>query len=434
MELSPRRRVDGRAARRRRDHVSAERRSSRRARRRYRRGDLGARAACAERAGARNRVCRAGPDARREGVESRRLVLAGRCRSCAEDLVHERLAPRRARCGDRRAGRGLRRGRRRRYRRAVRRRAGDLSSRCDSRRRRRRAAARRSGQLARVRRADRSEAVGILDGAAAGRAFQRDVARRELGAALGYEYVGVLGAGRYRARPRLFADLEPVAELLRRRSSRRERIRQLDRRARCADGRVCLAFPGGAPRYLGCRYAFGLRAVRFRARGRAALPGEWYSPTLPFPVRPEPLSRVSFDPEHDLVRPADTTREHAAACRVLLECSGGLHNEGPFTPFLYKAKGAPPRSTIQLPGGTGGVNWGGVAYDPVSGLAFVNAHDTSLIGWIEDRDPEGNYGRGTQASTQPYDRASIFGPGPYASFNAPIGGEFDEHGRPVGPT
>ena len=174
--------------------------------------------------------------------------------------------------------------------------------------------------------------------------------------------------------------------------------------------------------------------VEERPVPKGDVPGEWYSPTQPFPVKPEPLSRVSFDPERDLVRPEDTTPEHAAACRVLLERSGGLHNEGPFTPFLYKAKDAPPRSTIQLPGGTGGVNWGGVAYDPVAGLAYVNAHDTSLIGWIEDRDPLGNYGRGTQSSPQPYDRASIFGPGPYASFNAPIGGEFDEQGRPVGPT
>src|SRR5690606_32662646 len=83
--------------------------------------------------------------------------------------------------------------------------------------------------------------------------------------------------------------------------------------------------------------------------------------------------------------------------------------------------------------GTGGVNWGGVAFDPETGLAYVNAHDTSLVGWIEDRDPEGNYGRGTQGSSQPYDRASINGPGPYASFNAPIGGEFDERGRGIGP-
>ena len=164
------------------------------------------------------------------------------------------------------------------------------------------------------------------------------------------------------------------------------------------------------------------------------VPGEWYSPTQPFPVRPEPLSRVSFDPDRDLVRPEDTTPEHAAACRELMERSGGFYNEGPFTPFLYKAPDAPPKSTIQLPGGTGGVNWGGVAIDRQTGIAYVNAHDTSLVGWVEDRDPEGNYGRGTQASDQPYDRASINGPGPYASFNAPIGGEFDEAGRAVGPT
>ncbi|HEX7079553.1 MAG TPA: PQQ-binding-like beta-propeller repeat protein [Gammaproteobacteria bacterium] len=174
--------------------------------------------------------------------------------------------------------------------------------------------------------------------------------------------------------------------------------------------------------------------VEERPVPRGDVPGEWYAPTQPFPVRPEPLSRVSFDPERDLVRPEDTTPEHAAACQELMERSGGYHNEGPFTPFLYKAPDAPPRSTIQLPGGTGGVNWGGVAIDRQTSLVYVNAHDTSLVGWIEDRDPEGNYGRGTAESTQPYDRASILGPGPYASFSAPIGGEFDEAGRPVGPT
>ncbi|MBN1237027.1 MAG: PQQ-binding-like beta-propeller repeat protein [Gammaproteobacteria bacterium] len=164
------------------------------------------------------------------------------------------------------------------------------------------------------------------------------------------------------------------------------------------------------------------------------VPGEWYAPTQPFPIRPEPLSRVAFEPERDLVRPEDTTAAHAAACREVMERSGGFRNEGPFTPFMYKAPDAPPRSTIQFPGGTGGVNWGGVAVDPATGYVFVNAHDTSLVGWIEDRDPEKNYGRGTAGSEQPYDRASIFGPGPYASFNAPLSGEFDENGRAVGPT
>jgi quinoprotein glucose dehydrogenase len=163
------------------------------------------------------------------------------------------------------------------------------------------------------------------------------------------------------------------------------------------------------------------------------VPGEWYSPTQPFPVRPEPLSRVSFDVETDLVRAEDTTPEHVAACRELIERSGGMRNEGPFTPFLFKAADAPPRSTVQLPGGTGGVNWGGIAVDLESGYAFANAQSGALIGWVEEKVPGGNYGRGTQGSDQRYDRASIGGPGPYANFNAPLGG-YDESGRGVGPS
>jgi multiple sugar transport system permease protein len=37
-----------------------------------------------------------------------------------------------------------------------------------------------------------------------------------------------------------------------------------------------------------------------------------------------------------------------------------------------RAPGAPSRSTLQLPGGTGGVNWGGPAIDPNTGYVIVN--------------------------------------------------------------
>jgi quinoprotein glucose dehydrogenase len=161
------------------------------------------------------------------------------------------------------------------------------------------------------------------------------------------------------------------------------------------------------------------------------VPGEYYHPTQPFPVRPPPVSRVSFDPATDLVRSEDTSPEHVAACRKVMEDAGGLYNEGPFTPFLYKGPDDPPRSAIQFPGGTGGVNWGGGALEPGSSLIFVNAHDGPLTGWLEDRDPSLNYGRGTAASNQPYDRASISGPGPYAGFAAPLGG-FDDNGQGIG--
>jgi len=94
-------------------------------------------------------------------------------------------------------------------------------------------------------------------------------------------------------------------------------------------------------------------------------------------------------------------------------------NQGPFTPWLFHPDGAPPKSTIQFPGGTGGSNWGGTSTDPKTGYIFVQTHDMSLMGWIEKKKSGQNYGRGTEGSTQEYDRASIQGPGPYAGFSAP---------------
>ena len=118
------------------------------------------------------------------------------------------------------------------------------------------------------------------------------------------------------------------------------------------------------------------------------MPGEWYSPTQPFPVKPaKPLVRVDFNKERDMVRAEDTSAEHVAECQALWDKSGGFYNAGPFTPFGFHEEGAPPKSTIQFPGGTGGINWGGATADPTTGFVYVNAHDTSLVGWIERKRP-----------------------------------------------
>ncbi len=163
------------------------------------------------------------------------------------------------------------------------------------------------------------------------------------------------------------------------------------------------------------------------------VPGEWYSPTQPIPAKPPSLARTTFT-DADIVTAEDTSPEHAAACRDYMRRSGGFYNAGPFTPFLYKAPDAPPKSTIQLPGGTGGVNWGGMAVDPTTGIVFVNSHDTSLVGWVQKKDPNVTYSFEAVGSKQPYDRASIGGVGPFFTFSAPLSGQYDENGRPVGPS
>jgi len=112
------------------------------------------------------------------------------------------------------------------------------------------------------------------------------------------------------------------------------------------------------------------------------VPGEQAAATQPVPLKPRGLSRLSFEPA-DLVTAEDTSAEHAAACAAMVDSLGELYNAGPFTPWVYRAEGAPPRTTISFPGGVGGANWGGAAYDPATGYVFVATQDLGLLGWME---------------------------------------------------
>ena len=115
-----------------------------------------------------------------------------------------------------------------------------------------------------------------------------------------------------------------------------------------------------------------------RPVARGDVPGEWYSPTQPIPVKPPPVARVSLS-RNDLVRPEDTTPEHAAACATLWDTTK-FFNSGPYTPWNFQNGTNPP--SIVIPGLTGGPNWGGSAYDPTNGLVFINSKDTPVTGFI----------------------------------------------------
>jgi len=132
------------------------------------------------------------------------------------------------------------------------------------------------------------------------------------------------------------------------------------------------------------------------------VPGEWYSPTQPIPSKPPPLARVSIGPE-DIVTAAETTPEHAAACRALWE-KHEYYNAGPYTPYNLRAEGTPP--TLLFPTLSGGVNWGGTAADPELGYIFVNSKDESGPGWMI-KNPR--YGPDTTYEQVPYTR--VGGPG-----------------------
>jgi len=122
--------------------------------------------------------------------------------------------------------------------------------------------------------------------------------------------------------------------------------------------------------------------VQERPVAASDVPGEAAFPTQPIPVKPTGIARVSYKPE-DLVTAADTTPEHAAACAELVQKVGGVFNAGPFTPWRYRQAGGTSPSTLVFPGGLGGANWGGTAFDPNTGFVFVATQDVGALGSVE---------------------------------------------------
>ena len=96
-------------------------------------------------------------------------------------------------------------------------------------------------------------------------------------------------------------------------------------------------------------------------------PGEALSMTQPFPTLPAPL-----------VRQGPVTRDDLA------HISFGCHLE------RYKSEGifTPPsvQGSVEQPGYAGGVEWGGLAFDPVHQIAVVNTNDLPMLVALVPRD------------------------------------------------
>jgi quinoprotein glucose dehydrogenase len=124
------------------------------------------------------------------------------------------------------------------------------------------------------------------------------------------------------------------------------------------------------------------------------VPGEQGWPTEPFPLKPPPLTRMSFKPEEI----AKVTPEHQKVCEDLLASEGGMHNDGPFTRYGTKM-------SIVFPGTLGAVNWHGGSYDPGLGYVFYNIIDLADVGRVSES---------SQGSPMPYWRTAAGGE--YARF------------------
>lgn len=101
--------------------------------------------------------------------------------------------------------------------------------------------------------------------------------------------------------------------------------------------------------------------VEERAVPQDGVAGELLSPTQPFPVKPPPLIPHDLSPD----RAFGLTPWGRNECRAWIE---SLRFDGIYTPPSLQG-------SLMYPGNIGGSNWGGVAVDPVRGIAVANVTD-----------------------------------------------------------
>jgi glucose dehydrogenase len=123
------------------------------------------------------------------------------------------------------------------------------------------------------------------------------------------------------------------------------------------------------------------------------VPGEQTWPTQPFPVKPPPLSRTTFDPAQDFYT---LTPEHAAYCKELWN-THKMYTKGIFTPPGLDG------TMVTFPSTLGGGNWSGLSYDAKRGLVFTNIMNLGQVARMERRIDTGS-GVSTFERTTPWKR------------------------------
>jgi quinoprotein glucose dehydrogenase len=122
------------------------------------------------------------------------------------------------------------------------------------------------------------------------------------------------------------------------------------------------------------------------------MPGEIAAPTYLRPKQPAPFARQRLG-AGDLSR-----RTPAAAERVAAQFAG-MVSDGPFKPLTLG------RDTTIYPGFDGGAEWGGPAFDPKTGIVYVNANEMAWLGQLAVNDT----GRSTGKSVYLRDCAACHG-------------------------
>jgi quinoprotein glucose dehydrogenase len=119
--------------------------------------------------------------------------------------------------------------------------------------------------------------------------------------------------------------------------------------------------------------------VEERPVPQSGVPGEKTWPTQPFPLKPAPLARNTFDPAKDFY---NLTPDHAAYCKALWD-DNAMYTKGPYTPPGVDG------TMLTFPSTLGGGNWSGFSYDPTLGLAFTSVMNIGQVAKMVQGSPRG---------------------------------------------
>ena len=123
-------------------------------------------------------------------------------------------------------------------------------------------------------------------------------------------------------------------------------------------------------------------------------PGEWISPTQPFPTKPLPFDRHGIT-EDDLIDFTDELKAEA------LEIAEPYILGEIYTPPSIRGEDATDtKGTLQLPGSVGGAEWGGAGFDPETGMLYIPSVTGAFAADLTPGNPDRmnvRFTRGTRA-------------------------------------
>lgn len=113
--------------------------------------------------------------------------------------------------------------------------------------------------------------------------------------------------------------------------------------------------------------------IKYKKYPPSDVPGEVASKTQPLPTKPAPFARQNLT--EDML-----TERTPEANRFAREKFKTFHGGGPFVPFRVG------QETILFPGFDGAAEWGGPAFDPETGLLYVNSNEMAWTSSLAKND------------------------------------------------